>query len=152
MKTTKHEGPLATAVRLLARRDHSEHELRAKLKQRGFSMTEIDAALERVKNEGYLDDERIKVRMIEKLVREQRSGLHVIIGKLRLMGLTVSTETVREYLSVEAEWGLAQSLLEKQKVDFDQENYPRLVRILNNRGFSRPILSRLAEKCLKHQY
>ena len=34
MKTTKHEGPLATAVRLLARRDHSEYELRTKLKQR----------------------------------------------------------------------------------------------------------------------
>jgi regulatory protein len=151
MKMTKNEGPLATAVRLLARRDHSEYELRIKLKQRGFSMTEIDMALERIKIEGYLDDERLKIRLIEKLIREQRAGLHVIIGKLGMMGLSVSTETVREYLSVEAEWELAQNLLEKQRVDFDSENYPRLVRILNNRGFSRPILSRLAEKCLKHQ-
>lgn len=151
MKTTKNEGPLATAVRLLARRDHSEYELRVKLKQRGFSMTEIDMALERIKNENYLDDERLKIHMIEKLIREQRAGLHAIVGKLRLMGLPVSTETVREYLSVETEWELAQNLLEKQRIDFDPENYPRLVRILNNRGFSRPILNRLTEKCLKHQ-
>ncbi len=108
MKTTKNEGPLATAVRLLARRDHSEYELRVKLKQRGFSMTEIDMALERIKNEHSLDDERLKIHMIEKLIREQRAGLHAIVGKLRLMGLPVSTETVREYLSVETEWELAQ--------------------------------------------
>ena len=152
MKSTNPEGPLATAVRLLARRDHSEFELRAKLKQRGFTAPEIDAAVERVKNEGYLDDERIKLRTIEKLVREQRAGLHSILGKLRLMGLCASAETVREYFSLDAEWELAQQLLEKQKLAFTQENYPRLVRLLNNRGFSRPVLNRLAEKCLKHQY
>ena len=152
MKSTNTEGPLATAVRLLARRDHSEQELRSKLKQRRFSSSEIDAAIERVKNEGYLDDERIKLLKIEKLVREQRSGLHSILGKLRSIGLTASTETVREYFTLEMEWELAQQLLAKQKLDFNQENYPRLVRLLNNRGFSRPVLNRLAEKCLKHQY
>lgn len=152
MKIKKMEGPLATAVRLLARRDHSEWELRIKLKQRGFSPTEIDDALERVKSEGYIDDERITTRMIDKLVREQRYGLHVIIGKLRTMGLSVSVETVREHLSVEAEWELAQGLVEKQKGRYDQDDYPRLARLLNNRGFSRPILSNLTEKCLKQQY
>ena len=152
MKSTNTEGPLATAVRLLALRDHSEQELRSKLKQRRFSSSEIDAAIERVKNEGYLDDERIKLLKIEKLVREQRSGLHSILGKLRSIGLTASTETVREYFTLEMEWELAQQLLAKQKLDFNQENYPRLVRLLNNRGFSRPVLNRLAEKCLKHQY
>lgn len=152
MKTTNNEGPLATAVRLLARRDHSEWELRAKLKQKGYLPAEIDLVLERVKNEGYIDDERVKKHIIEKLVREQHYGLHVIVGKLRTMGLTVATETVREYLSLEDEWAVAQKLLAKHKAVFDKENYPRLSRVLNNRGFSQPILRRLAEECLKHQY
>jgi SOS response regulatory protein OraA/RecX len=58
---------------------------------------------------------------------------------------------VREYLSLEDEWAVAQKLLAKQKAAFDKENYPRLSRVLNNRGFSQPILRRLAEECLKHQ-
>ena len=145
------EGPLATAVRLLARRDHSEWELRSKLKQRGFLPEEVDEALVRVKNEGYIDDERMKTHAIEKLVREQHYGLHVIVGKLRSIGLTVSNTEVRNSFSVEEEWSVAEKMIEKQKVECNKENYPRLARLLNNRGFSQPILSRLTEKCLKHQ-
>jgi len=151
MRAKNMEGPLATAVRLLARRDHSEWELRSKLKQKGFAADEIDTALERVKDEGYIDDERVKTHAIEKIVREKHYGLHVIVGKLRAIGLTVSNNEVREYFPLEEEWAVAERILEKQKAVFDKENYPRLARLLGNRGFSQPVLSRLTEKCLKHQ-
>jgi regulatory protein len=151
MMTKNMEGPLATAVRLLARRDHSEWELRSKLKQRGFLPEEVDEALIRVKDEGYINDERMKTHAIEKLVREKHYGLHVIVGKLRSIGLTVSNTEVRSSFSVEEEWTVAEKIIEKQKVECNTESYPRLARLLNNRGFSQPILSRLSEKCLKPQ-
>ena len=151
MMAKKMEGPLVTAVRLLARRDHSEWELRSKLKQRGFSPEEVDEALGRVKSEGYIDDERMKMHAIEKLIREKHYGLHVIVGKLRSIGLTASNSEVRNFFSVEEEWTVAEKIIEKQKITYSNENYPRLSRLLNNRGFSQPILSRLTEKCRKHQ-
>ena len=43
---------------LLARREHARYELRRKLAQRGFSAGEIDAALDRLEEEGLLSDER----------------------------------------------------------------------------------------------
>jgi regulatory protein len=44
------------AVQLLAARPHFRWELEAKLRQRGFSSEEIDEALGRLTDQGYLDD------------------------------------------------------------------------------------------------
>jgi regulatory protein len=44
------------AVQLLAARPHFRRELEAKLRQRGFSGEEIDEVLDRLTEQGYLDD------------------------------------------------------------------------------------------------
>jgi regulatory protein len=44
------------ALQLLAVRPHFRRELAAKLRQRGFSAEEIDEALDRLTEQGYLDD------------------------------------------------------------------------------------------------
>ena len=49
---------LDVAVGLLARREHSEAELRQKLKQRKYPENEISEALVQLKSYNYLDDER----------------------------------------------------------------------------------------------
>jgi len=49
-------GCYEAAVRLLASRAHSARELRLKLLRRGHPSDEIDAALERLREGGYLDD------------------------------------------------------------------------------------------------
>jgi len=41
---------------LLARRNHFSTELRQKLKVRGFAATDIDSAIDRLTEYGYLDD------------------------------------------------------------------------------------------------
>lgn len=48
----------ATALALLAGREHSRLELSRKLQQRGFEAEDIDAALSRMTEYGYLDDAR----------------------------------------------------------------------------------------------
>ena len=49
-------SPYDAAVRLLARRAHSRVELRRKLARRGFDGEEVDLALARLSEQGYVDD------------------------------------------------------------------------------------------------
>ncbi|HHQ49519.1 MAG TPA: regulatory protein RecX, partial [Acidobacteria bacterium] len=53
------------AVDLLSRRDHLEAELREKLRRRGISTEDIEAALERCRRLGYLDDAAVARRFVE---------------------------------------------------------------------------------------
>jgi regulatory protein len=56
----------AAALRLLARRDHFRAELAEKLRDKDFSEEEIEAAVARCAQEGYLDDERVARRFVER--------------------------------------------------------------------------------------
>ncbi len=151
MKTGKMEGPLETAVRLLALRDHTVRELRIKLQRRNFPAQEINEAIEILLEKGYLDDEKMKMRSIEKMVMEKRHGVRGITGKLKQMGLEISSEQVREHYTVDNEWEIASQLLQKRFQTIDSDNFPRIARFLSNRGFSSVVLSRLADECRKHQ-
>jgi regulatory protein len=55
-KASEPPAALDTALRLLGQRLHSERELRQKLYQRGCEPAEIDGAISRVRDLGYLDD------------------------------------------------------------------------------------------------
>lgn len=151
MKSGKMEGPLETAVRLLALRDHTVRELRIKLQRRNFPAQEINEAIEILLEKGYLDDEKMKMRSIEKMVMEKRHGVRGITGKLKQMGLAISSEQVREHYTVDNEWEIASQLLQKRFQTIDSDNFPRIARFLSNRGFSSVVLSRLADECRKHQ-
>ncbi|MCK7593296.1 regulatory protein RecX [Pseudomarimonas salicorniae] len=59
--------PLQRAVGLLSRREHSRHELRRKLVQRGEEAEAVDQALDRLEQSG-LQDER---RFAESLLRQR---------------------------------------------------------------------------------
>lgn len=76
-KATSNDTAKATAVRLLARRDHSIFELRRKLNQREFPQNEIDDALEDLISRDYLSDERFSEAYIH--IRKQRG-----FGPLRI--------------------------------------------------------------------
>jgi regulatory protein len=53
------------AVQLLASRPHFRAELAAKLSRRGFPQEEIDAALDRLTEQGYLDDRAAAAGFVE---------------------------------------------------------------------------------------
>ena len=151
MKAGKMEGPLETAVRSLASRDHTETELRLKLLRKDYVGPEVDNAIERLRDMGYLNDERMKQRTIEKMILEKRHGLRGITGKLRQMGFEVSGEQVREYYSEDEEWSIACQLVQKHFQSMDSDVFPRLARFLANRGFSSTVMNRLTEECRKRQ-
>ena len=152
MKTGNMEGPLETAVRLLARRELTEKELRLKLQHKEFNRSEVDETLEKLREKGYINDERAAQRTIEKLLTDKRHGVRGITEKLRQRGLQVSGEKIRESCSEEEEWLIALELVKKHFSTLDETVFPRLARFLTNRGFSSGILRRLADECRKHQY
>jgi len=152
MKKNQMEGPLETAVRLLARRDHSERQMREKLRRKAFTPEQIGETISALKDKGYLNDSKLGLQALEKLIGERRYGLRGITGKLRQIGLSQMSENlVRQHYSEEDEWETAQRILSKHFAVQDAASFPRMMRILTNRGFSSAIINKIAQECRKHQ-
>ncbi|WP_315436612.1 regulatory protein RecX, partial [uncultured Selenomonas sp.] len=73
---------LVTAVDYLARQAHSEKKLREKLERKGFPEEEIDAAIARLIERGYLDDSDLCAQQFMYLYNEKRNSVRQICAKL----------------------------------------------------------------------
>jgi len=76
------------ALRRLARRDHSEAELRRALARNGFATDVIDATLARLRSEKYLDDEGFASRFARSRVQHQGLGRNRVRQALRARGVS----------------------------------------------------------------
>jgi regulatory protein len=75
------------ALRRLARRDHSVAELRRALADRGHEPEEVEAALERLRRERYLDDAGFAERYARSRLAHQGQGRALIRQGLRRRGV-----------------------------------------------------------------
>jgi len=64
-RTAEERAALLEALKILSRRDYFREELRRKLQRKGFSASEITAALERCEELGYLGDRALAARFAE---------------------------------------------------------------------------------------
>ncbi|MFP5287762.1 MAG: regulatory protein RecX, partial [Thermoanaerobaculia bacterium] len=62
------------AVQLLGSRPHFRRELQAKLAQRGFPAEEIEEALDRLTEQGYLDDSKTAAGFVEQRLSRNHEG------------------------------------------------------------------------------
>ncbi len=90
-----HRRAYNAAVSLLARRDHSEKELFRKLCEKGYAEG-AETALERLKNEGYVDDLRFAVSFSNELIRLKHYGKRRVEQELYKKG--VSRDDISEAL------------------------------------------------------
>lgn len=74
------------AISLLSAREHTEKELREKLSQRSFTESEIDEAIERVKREGFLSEERFAEIFIRSRLRKLPEGKAILSLRLKERG------------------------------------------------------------------
>lgn len=74
------------AVSLLSRRDHSKKELMRKLKEKGYSKG-AEAAVEKLANSGYVDDERFCRLYASELIRLKGYGRKRVEQELNLKGV-----------------------------------------------------------------
>ena len=110
------ENAFGQALRLLTGRDHTERGLAAKLSRKGFPAAEIEDALQRCRECGYLDDERYALVQARSLLAEGRA-----------VGSRLAAELQRRGLEVELATGAAQKAAE----EFPQETI--LERLFNRR-------------------
>ncbi len=125
------------AVELLARREHSQGELRAKLRGRGYTSGDVEEAVTELADQGLQSDDRF----LESFVAARAARGHgplKIAAELRARG--VVGERVQEVLEPHAErWNeLARTVREKRfGVDAPQDPKGRIsaMRFLAQRGF-----------------
>lgn len=75
------------AVSLLSRRDHSEKELMRKLKEKGYAEG-AEEAISKLKNSGYVDDERFCRLYVSELIRLKGYGKRRVEQELYLKGVS----------------------------------------------------------------
>lgn len=102
------------AVDLLSRREHTEKELEAKLREKGFNAEDTEEAVSTLKKEGYLSDERFSEVYIRSRMRKTAEGKPLLIMRLTEKGVSKSLASVmvskaweeEEYLpTLTREWG-----------------------------------------------
>ena len=130
------------ALRILARRNHSCHELRQKLRQRQFTTPAIDAALARCERLGYVNDGETAAGYFRELVRKGIGGERIRL-EMHRKGLSgeVVDGLVAGYAGGPDEAAAASRLLARRMGRFDREADPRkrrekIFRFMLSRGFS----------------
>ena len=139
-KTQKAEE---SALRLLARRDHSREEMRRKLRAREFTPQETEAALRWLEEREMLDDRRYAEKLAISLAREKLLGPQRLSQKLFQKG--IPAELAREALEKADELLAAGERLRtiirlklkgRSPEEIDPEERRKLVGYLRQRGFS----------------
>lgn len=154
--STEQEGPEAVrrateaCLRLLTVRARSRHELRLALERKGFSAQVQDEVLLKLKEYGYVDDERFAQERAASLLRRGRLGPQAVLQRLEAHGL--GTEAAREALSVAKGAVEFDPLASARKVlegrgllgrPLAPKERARAGRLLYSRGFSEDIIQRL---------
>ena len=138
-----------TAVRLLARRDHTGFELQQKLRQRGYGRGVIDAVLTECERLDYINDERTARVYIGQLAR-RGFGFRRIRLELKKKGLSGDRfESILNESSSEIdEHEIARKILQKKMKSFEREEdskkrRDKIYRFLYSKGFSDMVISDL---------
>lgn len=90
----------ATALQLLATREHSSRELQAKLRKRRFSAAAAEAAVQRSIHSGALDERRFVDTVLRTVERKSHMSRARVYAKLRAAGVpeTVVQQAIEEAL------------------------------------------------------
>lgn len=130
------------AIDLLSRRGHFELEMRSKLRQRGFESEEIDTTVQRLTDEGLLDDGQAARQLVEERLRRGAFGARRLQQELQRRGIdadaarAVLAELVPEDDDAPAREA-AERWLSRQSVKREPELLAAaLGRYLERRGFS----------------
>ena len=130
---------------LLARREHSEQELRQKLKSREFDAEAIEAAIQSLLQDGLLSDERF----IESYVNHRfNAGMGPVRIRYELRQKGISDALVDQYIEAFVDrWDPLMRQLRERKygavIPEDYNERMKQARFLQNRGFSPESVMRL---------
>jgi regulatory protein len=131
------------ALLLLARRDHGVAELKRKLVEKGFPEINSDEAIERLLQQGLLDDVRFAEKIADASVRNGRGVGPKLFSDLIRKGISpdIARHAVEEAASRTHEFEALALILSKRFAAFDpssaaQKEKQRVFGYLQRRGFS----------------
>jgi regulatory protein len=136
-------SPFDCSLRVLALRDHSEAELRRKLKDKGYQEEGIEQSVARLKELGYLDDARFARSFAASALRNGRGYGARLKLELARRGIEprIVTEVLAEMDQEFSEKELLAQLLARRYPGFDptlatDKEKRRVVGYLQRKGFS----------------
>ena len=131
------------ALTMLSRRELSEAQIRTRLARKQFPSDDIDAAVERLRQDGTLNDRRVALAAarLESAIRHR--GRSRVLQKLRTLGIDgeVALSAVNEVFEEVDEGALLDRAFERRlrgqaPTDLDEKGRARIVRGLAAQGFA----------------
>jgi regulatory protein len=143
-------------LKLLARRELSEAQVRARLARRQFEPDDIDAAVRQLRHEGALDDRRAALACARTEVRIRQRGRARIVRRIEAMGIArdVARAAVAEVFADIDESALLEQALDRRvrrglSMD-DQADLRRVHRYLLAQGFDAARVTDALRRRAKH--
>jgi regulatory protein len=132
---------LSVVTKLLSGRDKTRAQLHAALERKGFGPEEIDAALERARSLGYLDDARVAKR---RALAELTAGWAGEALRARLEAVGVEGHTAQAAIDEAiAELGWRDLEAARRLLAVKKATGAKAARFLSSRGFSDDVVERL---------
>lgn len=143
-RSGKRADPYYQAQDILSRRDHSEAEVRDKLKRKRFADSQIANVIAKLKEERLLDDARFAAVYIEDTLRFKAVGPRWLTYKLaqKRVAPAIVAETLSTIYSPDQEAAVIQQAVTSWQRQHRQFDALRLSRFLLSRGFSPHLVSR----------
>jgi regulatory protein len=125
------------ALALLARREHSRHELRTRLRRDGYAPEEVEAALGALAEAGYQSDQRFGEMLVRSRIRQ---GYGPVRLRAELGTHDLADDVVHELLAAaDADWQAQASEQLRRRygssAPADYREFARRVQFLARRGF-----------------
>jgi regulatory protein len=131
-----------TALKMLARRELSEAQLRQRLLRRQHDPDAIDSALARLKSDGSLDDERVAGAIARSETSLKKRGRYRVTRQIEAAGIasSIARRVVDEtFAAIDGDALLRQALTRRlrgqARIEDDRE-FQRLYRYLVAQGFA----------------
>ena len=135
------------ATRLLARREHSRHELRGKLRASGHAEEAVEAALETLREQNLQSDRRFAEACVRSLA-ERGYGSRRVRHELRQRGVAVELAGELERQARQQDWTRAVAALRRKTRARLLERAP-LLRFLASRGYPEAVAIRATDAWLR---
>ena len=133
------------ALRFLSARDHCRHEIRQKLKRQGFGGAAIDAAIEKLMDQNYLDDQIYAANYVNYRMKTSPRSRRLLSQELKRKG--IRDDHIQMALEPVDERQMALACIHRKRRRWrrfaGQERRLKILAHLSSKGFSYDV-SRLA--------
>jgi len=137
MTDNNQPSAMTFSLKLLGLRNHSRKELERKLRKKGYDAESIEAVLEKLAQQGVLDDRIFSLELIRSRSRRKPAGKLKIGVELRKKGVSeaIISELLKEYDSAALCYRAAEKKIGLLHNATDADRKRKLEVFLNNRGF-----------------